>query len=312
VLFAVEVSTSSFSVSNLWKAFFCSTIAVLCFKFFGSLGTAATFTADASYFYQGNQSLGVNVEQPFFVILGLLCGCTGSLYIQFQKKVNQWKKRMVGKYPRLFGNNFVYTLTVCFILSSVIYSTRIMQSGDKKVIGAMINIDQTLSRLGYTEDNIDKKLSENFKFSYDILNDDNAWILHEGFMALFIVQKFIATAFTLSCVVPGGIFTPTFAIGAVLGQLYVSVLRKVLLFFGIKSYIQYRGVYSILGAAAMTASVTRTVSVAMIVLELNGHLSHAVPCMVCVLSSYFISELIKPQSFFEMLSFTTGLDLKLK
>ena len=73
-----------------------------------------------------------------------------------------------------------------------------------------------------------------------------------------------------------------------------------------------RGVYSILGAAAMTASVTRTISVAMIVLELNGHLSHAVPCMVCVLSSYFISELIKPQSFFEMLSFTTGLDLKIK
>ena len=62
----------------------------------------------------------------------------------------------------------------------------------------------------------------------------------------------------------------------------------------------------------MTASVTRTISVAMIVLELNGHLSHAVPCMVCVLSSYFVSELIKPQSFFEMLSFTTGLDLKIK
>lgn len=62
----------------------------------------------------------------------------------------------------------------------------------------------------------------------------------------------------------------------------------------------------------MTASVTRTVSVAMIVLELNGHLSHAVPAMVCVLSSYFISELLKPQSFFEMLSFTTGLDLKMK
>lgn len=62
VLFAVEVSTFQFSVSNLWKAFFCSTISVLCFKFFGSLGTAATFTADASYFYQGNQSLGINVE----------------------------------------------------------------------------------------------------------------------------------------------------------------------------------------------------------------------------------------------------------
>lgn len=79
-----------------------------------------------------------------------------------------------------------------------------------------------------------------------------------------------------------------------------------------ETFLIDRGVYSILGAAATTASVTRTISVAMIVLELNGHLSHAVPCMVCVLASYFISELIKPQSFFEMLSFTTGLDLKIK
>ena len=44
----------------------------------------------------------------------------------------------------------------------------------------------------------------------------------------------------------------------------------------------------------MTGSVTRTVSVTMIVMELNGHLSHAVPTMVCVLCSYLVSELIKP------------------
>ena len=62
VLFAIEVSTSSFTVSNLWKSFFCSTISVLCFKAFGSLGSVATFTADASYFFQGPKSLGINVE----------------------------------------------------------------------------------------------------------------------------------------------------------------------------------------------------------------------------------------------------------
>ena len=72
-----------------------------------------------------------------------------------------------------------------------------------------------------------------------------------------------------------------------------------------------RGVYSILGAAAMTSSVTRTVSVAMIVLELNGHLSHAVPLMVCVLSSYAMSEYLVPVSFFEMLSDLGGLDAKM-
>jgi hypothetical protein len=71
-------------------------------------------------------------------------------------------------------------------------------------------------------------------------------------------------------------------------------------------------VYSILGAAAMTGSVTRTVSVAMIVLELNGHLSHACPLMVCVLSSYAMSEYLKPESFFEMLSQLGGLDAKIE
>ena len=82
------------------------------------------------------------------------------------------------------------------------------------------------------------------------------------------------------------------------------------MFFGYENMVEYRGVYSILGAAAMTSSVTRTISVAMIVLELNGHLSHAVPLMVCVLSSYATSEYLKPQSFFEMLAEFSGLTLK--
>jgi hypothetical protein len=77
--------------------------------------------------------------------------------------------------------------------------------------------------------------------------------------------------------------------------------------FGATHLMQFRGIYSILGAAAFCGSVTRTVSVAMIVLELNGHLSHACPLMVCVLSSYAISEWIKPQSFFELLAEHTGL-----
>ena len=55
---------------------------------------------------------------------------------------------------------------------------------------------------------------------------------------MFLVMKFVFTAFTLSCPIPGGIFTPTFAIGAVLGQLYVSVLIKVLGFFELSNMIQ--------------------------------------------------------------------------
>ena len=69
-----------------------------------------------------------------------------------------------------------------------------------------------------------------------------------------------------------------------------------------------RGIYSILGGAVLTGCVTRTVSVTMVMLEITGHLSHAVPLMVCVLCSYATGEFIKPQSFFEMLSEVGGLD----
>ena len=48
-------------------------------------------------------------------------------------------------------------------------------------------------------------------------------------------------------------------------------------------------------------------SVAVIMLELNGHLSHSVPCMVCVLFSYAVAEWLKPESFFEMLANVSGL-----
>lgn len=92
----------------------------------------------------------------------------------------------------------------------------------------------------------------------------------------------------------------------------MSWVVKLLSLVGIQNYVQYRGVYSIIGAAGVCSSVTRTISVAVIVLELNGHLSHAVPTMMCVLASYAISEYIKTQSFFEMLSEFSGLDDKIK
>jgi len=83
VLFAIEVSSTTFTVSNLYKSFFAATVTVLCFKSVGSLSIAAVFSADASYFYSGLAAVGINQEEPFFIILGLICGCLGTSYIKF-------------------------------------------------------------------------------------------------------------------------------------------------------------------------------------------------------------------------------------
>jgi len=107
------------------------------------LGSAAVFTADASYFYNPSAALGINHEQPFFVVLGLLCGLLGTLEIQFQKRINTWKKNN-GKLL-FFRINWLYTLGMCFMINNIIYFTRLMQSSDKLVINAMIGVDKSLA-----------------------------------------------------------------------------------------------------------------------------------------------------------------------
>ena len=75
------------------------------------------------------------------------------------------------------------------------------------------------------------------------MEDGNKWVLYDGYIISFLIMKFVFTALTLSCPIPGGIFTPTFAMGAVIGQLYVSVLLKILAFFEMQDVIQCKYLY---------------------------------------------------------------------
>lgn len=59
-------------------------------------------------------------------------------------------------------------------------------------------------------------------------------------------------------------------------------------------------VYAVIGAACVTSSVTRTLSVAMIVFELNGQLSYMIPVLMGVLFSYSLSNSLA-MSFFDVI-----------
>lgn len=57
------------------------------------------------------------------------------------------------------------------------------------------------------------------------------------------------------------------------------------------------GGYAVVGAAAFTGSVTHTVSVAVIVFEMTGQLTHIVPVMIAVLISNAIAALLQPSMY---------------
>lgn len=121
-------------------------------------------------------------------------------------------------------NSWTYTLIVVFCVTNCLFLTKSLLTGDKGIIRAMIDIDQTIAKKGYTKEEYQSKIDENFEVSFEVLDNVNEWCLYEIYLVLFIVQKFFFTILTLSCAIPGGIFTPTFSMGAVLGQLYVSIL----------------------------------------------------------------------------------------
>lgn len=71
------------------------------------------------------------------------------------------------------------------------------------------------------------------------------------------------TAISVSSPIPCGVFTPVFTMGAAFGRLVGWGVDVV---WG----SEHASVYAIVAAAAMTGSVTQTVSVAVIVFELTG------------------------------------------
>lgn len=103
-------------------------------------------------------------------------------------------------------------------------------------------------------------------------------------LIVFVIVKFILEVIAISCPVPAGVFAPTFILGAGFGRMYGYFLRQLI------GPTINEATYSIIGAACVTASVTRTVSVAMIVFELNGELSYMIPLLMSVLLSYAISQ----------------------
>lgn len=100
--------------------------------------------------------------------------------------------------------------------------------------------------------------------------------------------------------VPSGIFIPVFKIGAGLGRLVGEGMH---LWF--PNGVRYGGRlspiipggYAVVGAAAFSGAVTHTVSVAVIVFEMTGQITHVVPVMIAVLIANAIGALLQPSMY---------------
>jgi len=98
-------------------------------------------------------------------------------------------------------------------------------------------------------------------------------------LVIFTVCKFVFTCIAVGCPISCGVYTPVFLIGAAGGRCFGETLNMLTP----ESYPITAGGYAVVGAAAMAAGVTRTISTAVIVFELTGQLNHMLPVLVAVL-----------------------------
>ncbi|KAK1940469.1 Chloride channel protein F [Phytophthora citrophthora] len=250
VLFAIEVTSTVFMVSNYWRAFAASISSLLAREAVymarqdrvGAYQSmfATSFAAESFVF----------AEIISFAILAVLTGLLGALYASTATVFRlRWKAWAENKSAELTSLILLFPLAV--LLCMPVGMTRLTFAD---IIGDLTGIDPILPDRWHAD------------LSLSVLI----------VLPLSGLLRLVVTAISFSLPVPTGDFIPTFIAGATFGRFYGEVLR--LAFPGIMP-----GGYALAGGAGFVASTTNTTSVAVIALEFTGQFVYAIPLILSTL-----------------------------
>lgn len=115
-----------------------------------------------------------------------------------------------------------------------------------------------------------------------------------GLLLSLLLLKPLATALSLGCGAPGGLFTPSLALGALLGAILGQAWS--LLWPGVPP-----GLFAVIGATAVLAATTQgPISAVVLIMELTGRdRSFIVPLLLAVVSATLVARSIEPRSIYE-------------
>ncbi|CUG87452.1 chloride channel protein, putative [Bodo saltans] len=132
-------------------------------------------------------------------------------------------------------------------------------------------------------------------------------------LLLAVLLRMIMTVLTTSCALPAGVFVPSLFIGGCLGRAVGIWTRAIVVqnhatsdWFHAScgadpSSCVVPGVYAIVGAAAVLGGVTHmTMSLVVIMFELTGGLEYIVPCMLVVITSRWVCDVLGVPSIYDI------------
>jgi len=113
-------------------------------------------------------------------------------------------------------------------------------------------------------------------------------------MLSLVFLKPLSTALCLGCGAPGGLFTPSLSLGALLGALLGS--GWTLIWPGVPA-----GLFALIGAGAVLAATTQgPVSATVLIIELTGlDRSFIVPLLLAIVTATLVARTLEPRSIYE-------------
>lgn len=273
VLFSIEVTSTYYLIHNYWRSFFASAVGAVTIKIVLSQQQVHLLESFRTNLPEIKNLASVKLIA--FIFTGICCGLLASLFIWLYERVVTWKTRHATLLSRItpFGEVFCVALVTGIISFPLLF----LRLDHGRAVHSL-----------FTNDEIDLWYKQ--MFPGDIINPTHDSHVRGGIILATLIYtsvKLCLTAVSITLPIPYGIYIPLFAIGAAFGRSFGELFA---LIFPEQS-MEPNG-FAAIGAAAMCGGATRTISSAVIILELTNDLNYFVPVLLTVAISCGIGNVL--------------------
>ncbi|GMR39056.1 hypothetical protein PMAYCL1PPCAC_09251, partial [Pristionchus mayeri] len=304
VLYGIESTSKYFAVKNYWRSFFATTCSALVFRFAMAAIVPPHIGGTITAYYQTNfpNEVFLVEEIPLFVLLGVMCGLAGALFILVHRKIATFMKTN-RLFQAVFGKSPVaFTALIACLVAVVTFP-----GGLGMYLAGKLTFRETLA---------DFVANCTFSLPYENgtglgckpsllshwtggVNGEIGGIHPLLTLTCYLIVYFFLVAQCISLHVPAGIFVPSFVMGACGGRIMGEALA---MWFpeGIRGAGNpqiYPGLYAVVGAAAYTGAVTHSLSIAVIVCETTGQLCALLPVLIALMIANAICSFLQPSIY---------------
>lgn len=294
VLFSLEEVSYYFPLKTLWRSFFCALVAAFVLRSFNPFGNDHLVL-----FYVESKTTWIFFELVPFVLIGVLGGIVGTLFIKANIHMCRYRKHSkLGKYP------ITEVLVITLITAIISFPNQFTRMNTSELIKHLFSqcgvadvSDLCDYQRNYTLSGAEEGRAEAGPGVFISL-----WLL---FLALIV--KVVITIFTFGIKVPAGLFIPSLAIGAIMGRMVGIGMEQFAYYYphlwifgecGNKCITP--GIYAMVGAAAALGGITRmTVSLVVIMFEITGEVKYIVPLMAAAMASKWVGDALGREGIYD-------------